>query len=77
MLKIRASTWPTVKTIPITSLIIENLDVEETLDGTSQPYYLTGREVRPKKVKWRAQDQKEAGLELRWLDSKSRVLFPL
>lgn len=65
MLKLRASTWPTVKTIPISSLISENLDVEETLDGTSQPYYLTGREIRPKEVKQLAQDQKESELEPR------------
>lgn len=68
---------PTANTIPVSSLLSENSEMEETLGGTNQPYYLTVRKVRLNENKWLAQGQKEAELEPRWLDSKSRALFPL
>lgn len=68
---------PTVNTIPVSSLLSENSEMEETLEGTNQPYYLTERKVRLNENKWLAQGQKEAELEPRWLDSKCRALFPL
>lgn len=68
---------PTANTIPVSSLLSENSEMEETLGGTNQPYYLTVRKVRLNENKWLAQGQKEAELEPRRLDSKSRALFPL
>lgn len=37
---------PTANTIPVSSLLSENSEMEETLGGTNQPYYLTVRKVR-------------------------------
>lgn len=57
---------PTVNTITTSSLLSENLEVEETLDGMNQPYYyFTERKIRPNKNKILAQDQKEPGLQTR------------